>query len=192
MRHLLMVLAAAPLLAQVPFDRIVASDKEPANWLTYSGNYQGHRYSSLSEIAVTNVSRLSVKWAYQYSDRRTEASPIVVDGVMYVTGPNTAAALDARTGVVLWEWKRPVPSDYRNIGFSRVNRGPAVLDGALYVATLDCYLVALDLKSGAVRWTTRVADYKPGYSMTLAPLAIRGKVLVGVSDDLSVSVRKGA
>jgi len=176
-----MLLAAAPLLAQVPFDRIVSSDKEPANWLTYSGNYQGHRHSSLSEIAVSNVSRLSVKWAHQFADRQTEASPIVVDGVMYVSGPNTAVALDARTGVVLWEWKRPVPSDYRNIGFGRVNRGPAVLDGTLYVATLDCFLVALNLKNGAVRWSTKVADYKPGYSMTLAPLAIRGKVLVGVS-----------
>ena len=105
----------------------------------------------------------------------------MVDGVMYVTGPNTAAALDVRTGRELWTWKRPIPKDYQNIGFGRVNRGPAILDDQIFVATLDCYLVALDAKSGLERWSAKVEDYKPGYSMTLAPLAIRGKVLVGVS-----------
>jgi len=114
-------------------------------------------------------------------DARAEVSPIVADGVMYVSGPNSAAALDLRTGRELWTWSRPVPKDYQNIGFGRVNRGPAILDGQIFVATLDCYLVALDAKSGHERWSAQVADYKPGYSMTLAPLAIRDKVLVGVS-----------
>ena len=123
---------------------------------------------------------LRVKWAYQM-DSRAEVSPIVVDGVMYVSGPNTAAALDVRTGRELWTWRRPIPKDYQNIGFGRVNRGPAILDDQIFVATLDCYLVALDAKSGLERWSAKVEDYKPGYSMTLAPLAIRGKVLVGVS-----------
>ena len=177
-----LLLAAATFLGQaVPYERIVKADAEPGNWLTYSRNFQGHRHSPLTELTPANVGRLSVKWAYQFTDPRTEVSPIVVDGVMYITGPNFAAALDARTGVTLWNWKRPIPADYRNIGFSRVNRGPAVLGDALYVATLDCYLVALDLKSGRQRWATRVADYKPGYSLTLAPLAIKDKVLVGVS-----------
>jgi alcohol dehydrogenase (cytochrome c) len=178
---ILLLCLAAGCAAQVSFDRIVAAEKEPGNWLTYSGNYQGHRYSPLAEISVDSVRRLNVKWAYQFPDRRTEVSPIVVDGVMYVTGVNSAAALDANTGVELWSWKRPVPSDYRSIGFSRVNRGPAILGDTLYVATLDCLLVALDTRNGAERWSTRVADYKPGYSMTLAPLAINGKVLVGIS-----------
>ncbi len=174
-------LAAAVATAQVPYDRIVNAQNEPANWLTYSGNYSGHRYSPLSDITPANVSALHVKWAYQFEGTRNETSPIVVDGVMYITGPNTASALDARTGRQLWTWTRPIPKDYQSIGFGRVNRGPAVLDNQLFVATLDCYLVALDLKSGAERWSTEVADYKPGYSMTLAPLAIKGKVLIGVS-----------
>ena len=89
-----------------------------------------------------------MKWAYQFADR-AEVSPIVVDGVMYVTGPNTAAALDVRTGRELWTWKRAIPKDYQTIGFGRVNRGPAILDNQIFVATLDCYLVALDAKSGA-------------------------------------------
>lgn len=181
MRLLACLLVTVAAFAQVPSDRIVNAAREPGNWLTYSGNYQGHRHSPLTELTAANVSGLAVKWAYQFPDRRTEVSPIVIDGVMYLTGPNTAAALDARTGNQFWSWKRPIPSDYRNIGFGRVNRGPAVLDDTLYIATLDCYLVALDLKTGAQRWSTKVADYKPGYSMTLAPLAIKGKVLIGIS-----------
>jgi alcohol dehydrogenase (cytochrome c) len=167
--------------AQVPYDRIVNAQKEPGNWLTYSGNYFGHRFSPLSEITAANVAGLRVKWAYQFESGHAETSPIVVDGVMYVTSPNSAVALDARTGRQLWKWNRPLPKDYHSIGFENVNRGPAILDGRLFVATLDCYLVALDIKSGAERWSTRVADYKPGYSLTLAPLAIKGKVLIGVS-----------
>jgi alcohol dehydrogenase (cytochrome c) len=167
--------------AQVPYDRIVNAQKEPGNWLTYSGNYLGHRFSPLSEITAANVAGLRVKWAYQFESGHTETSPIVVDGVMYITAPNSAAALDARTGRQLWKWSRPLPKDYQSIGFGHVNRGPAILDGRLFVATLDCYLVALDIKSGAERWSTRVEDYKPGYSLTLAPLAIKGKVLIGIS-----------
>jgi alcohol dehydrogenase (cytochrome c) len=174
-------LLCSAALAQVPYDRIVNAQKEPANWLTYSGNYSGHRFSPLSQITPANVSGLRMKWAHQFETPRTETSPIVVDGVMYITAPNMAAALDARTGRELWKWTRPIPKDYQSIGFGRVNRGPAILDNQLFVATLDCYLVALDLKSGAERWSTRVEDYKPGYSMTLAPLAIKGKIIIGVS-----------
>ena len=108
MRPLLFLLCI-PAIAQVPYQRIAASAKEPGNWLTYSGNYQGHRYSPLAQITPANVAGLHVKWAYQFPDRRTEVSPIVVDGVMYVTGPNTAAALDVRTGRELWTWRRPHP-----------------------------------------------------------------------------------
>jgi alcohol dehydrogenase (cytochrome c) len=144
-------------------------------------DYQGHRFSPLAEIKADNVSHLTVKWAYQFPDPNNEVSPIVVDNIMYVSGPNSATALDAHTGRVLWNWKRPLPSDYHSIGFRHVSRGPAVLDDKLYVATLDCYLVALDVKSGIERWAVKVADYKTAYSMTLAPLAINGKVVVGVS-----------
>jgi len=175
------LLICAAAFAQTPYDRILNAQKEPGNWLTYSGNYAGHRYSPLAEITPVNVAGLHVKWAYQFENRRTEVSPIVVDGVMYVTGPNMAAALDLRTGRELWTWRRPIPKDYQSIGFGHVNRGAAILDNTVFVSTLDCYLVALDAKSGAERWTVQVEDYKPGYSMTLAPLAIKGRVLVGVS-----------
>ena len=87
------LLLCAHAWGQVSYDRIVNAASEPGNWLTYSGNYQGHRFSPLSQITPANVGNLRVKWAYQM-DYRAEVSPIVVDGVMYVTGPNTAAALD--------------------------------------------------------------------------------------------------
>src|SRR5687768_11176300 len=99
MRTLALLLSLATAAsAQVPFERIVNAAKEPGNWLTYSGNYAGHRFSPLQEITAANVSQLRVKWVYQFRNARTEVSPIVVDGVMYLTGPNHAAAVDARTG----------------------------------------------------------------------------------------------
>ncbi|MGH9720096.1 MAG: pyrroloquinoline quinone-dependent dehydrogenase, partial [Bryobacteraceae bacterium] len=171
--------ALAP--AQVTFDRIVKASAEPGNWLTYSGNYSGHRFSPLRQITPANASRLRVKWVYQYRNGRTEVSPLVVDGVMYLTGPNTAAAVDARTGRNLWTWERPIPRDLQTIGFGRTNRGAAILDDTIYVGTLDSYLVALDAKSGVERWATQVADYKVGHCITGAPLAIRGKIIVGHS-----------
>ena len=177
----LAVLLSMSAFGQVPFERILNADKEPGSWLTYSRNLQGHRFSPLTEITPATIGRLKVKWAYQFPNPNNEVSPIVADGIMYITGPNSAAALDAKTGRTLWKWKRPIPADYRNVGFGRVNRGPAILDDKLYVATLDCYLVALDIKSGVERWSVKVDNYKTGYSMTVAPLAIRGKVVVGVS-----------
>ena len=177
----LFLFCCSSAFAQVPFERIVNADKEPGNWLTYSRDLQGRRFSPLAEINTQNVSRLKVKWAFQFSEPTNEVSPIAIDGIIYVTGPNSAAALDGRTGRSLWTWSRPLPSDYRSIGFGHTNRGPAVLDDKLFVATLDGYLVALDLKNGAEHWSSKVLDYKLGYSMTMAPLAIDRKIVVGVS-----------
>ena len=181
MKALVCIALCTCLQAQVPFSRILHAEAEPGNWLTYSGDLGGKRYSPLSEVNRQNVSHLRVKWAHQFANGTNEVSPIVIDGVMYVTGPNTAAALDARTGRDLWDWSRPIPLDYRPVGFGQTSRGPAVLDDKLFVATLDGWLVAIDLKSGAQRWSTQVLDYKLGYSMTMAPLAIEGKIVVGVS-----------
>jgi len=178
---ILLALAASTLSAQVPFSRIVNADKEPGNWLTYSRTLDGKRYSPLNEVNTQNVARLNVKWAFQFSDPGIEMSPIVIDGILYVTGPNSATAIDGRSGRSLWHWKRPIPGDFVSVGFGHTNRGAAVLDDKLFVATLDGYLVALDLKSGAERWSSKVLNYKHGYSMTMAPLAIDGKIAVGVS-----------
>ena len=173
---------APPGTAQVPYERLVAADSEPENWLTYSGNYAGHRFSKLDQINADNVGSLSVVWAYQMDEGLIETSPIVADGVMYVTEPpSTVTALDARTGKRLWKWTPQMGSNVLNIGFPRVNRGVAILDSTVYVGTLDAHLVALDARSGAVRWDVEVADNAIGFSLTLAPLALDGQVIVGVS-----------
>ena len=167
----------------VPYERLVHSDSEPANWLTYSGSYMSHRFSALDQINKENVADLAPVWVYQVKNPGLiETTPLVVDGVMYLTEPpSNVAALDAGTGRTLWRWTRPMPAGVKNIGFPRVNRGVAVLDDQVFVGTLDGYLIALDAGSGSVRWEVEVADNQTGHSITMAPLAIDGKLIVGIS-----------
>ena len=109
----------AALAAQAPYARLVNAEKEPGAWLTYNGTYDGKRHSRLAEIDTSNVARLQPAWVYQVrGDGQVETSPIVVDGVMYITEPpTTVTALDPRTGRPLWSYVRPMPSDVRLIGF---------------------------------------------------------------------------
>ena len=166
----------------VPYDRLLNAADEPWNWFHYSGTYSSERFSTLDQITRDNVGDLKVEWVYQTSPGIVETTPIVVDGVMYITEPpSNVTALDARTGRIVWEWDANVPARTLNIGFPRVNRGVAVLGETLYVGTLDARLVALDAESGVVRWSTVVADNAIGFSMTGAPLAIDGKIIVGVA-----------
>ena len=176
------VTSTPSLRTQVPFQRIVAATSEPHNWFTYSGSYFSERFSGLSQINTSNVGHLQVEWAYQTSPGLVETTPVVVDGMMYLTEPpSTVTALDARTGRSVWRWDAGVPDETLNIGFPRVNRGVAVLDETLFVGTLDARLVALDAESGIERWSTVVADNSVGFAMTGAPLALDGKIIVGVA-----------
>jgi alcohol dehydrogenase (cytochrome c) len=184
MKALIVIVIAAlgaPAFAQVSYDRIVKADAEPQNWLTYSGTYAGHRYSPLTQIDKATVADLKMAWAFQMPSATTETSPLVVDGIIYLTGANFALAIDGHSGRQLWAWKRPLPPNFQILGFPPVNRGAAVLDNMLYVGAIDGVLVALDLKTGAERWTAPVADWKDGYALTGAPLAAAGKIIVGVS-----------
>lgn len=183
MKTIAFLLIAAAGLAQVSYDRIVKSAAEPGNWLTYSGNYSAHRFSPLSQLTPTNVAGLRPVWVYQVRERGgVETTPLVFDGVMYVTEPPTVVtALDLRTGRPLWTWERPLPKGLQTIGFGKVNRGVAALGDMVYVGTLDAHLIALDARSGAVRWDTEVADHKTGHCITVAPLAIDGKIVIGIS-----------
>jgi alcohol dehydrogenase (cytochrome c) len=178
---LLSVFAQAPL-AQVSYERIRRAESEPGNWLTYSGNYQGHRHSPLAQINTSNITRLKPAWVYQIREPgRVQTSPIVVDGILYITErPHVVTALDGRTGRPLWSYRREARSDARGC-CGQVNRGLAVLDDMLFLGSFDGHLVALDLRTGKQRWDVTVADYKTGLSITAAPLAVKDKVIVGVA-----------
>ena len=168
--------------AQVTFDRLVNAAKEPQNWMTYSGDYSGKRFSRLDQIDVANVRTMSAKWVYQTAATgKLETTPLVVDGILYATAQdNRAFALDARTGRPIWMYQRQVPADIRPC-CGHVNRGLAILGDKVFLGTLDAHVVALDAKTGAVVWDVVAADYRIGYSFTVAPLAVKNLVVLGVS-----------
>ena len=167
--------------AQVTSDRILRAAEEPQNWLTYSGGYSSQRYSLLKQIDTSNVKNLELKWMFQNQVFGPwETSPLVVDGIMYLTQrPNDVIALDAKTGRVFWQYR------YTNSGRQQVccgaqNRGVAILGDTLFMGTLDAHLVAIDAKNGKPLWNVLVADDKLAYSITLSPLVVKDKVIVGV------------
>ena len=178
-----LVLVAASLGAQtsVTFDRILRADREPHNWLSYSATTNNQRYSGLTQITPANVKDLRQQWIWQArSLEKFEATPLVVDGVMYtVEAPNNIVALDAATGRPFWTFNyTPAPEGRPCCG--RVNRGVAILGDTLYMATIDAFLIAVDARSGQQVWKTMVAKAADRYSMTAAPLIVRDKVIVGV------------
>ncbi|HUQ93671.1 MAG TPA: PQQ-dependent dehydrogenase, methanol/ethanol family [Bryobacteraceae bacterium] len=165
----------------VSYSRLLNAAKEPQNWLTYWGDYAGRHYSGLDQIRKENIANLAVKWIYQFRGTNIEVTPIVADGLMFVTGPlSDAAALDVRTGQEIWRYRRLLPKVAANCTVM-TNRGVAVLGDRVFLATLDNHLLALDAKTGAVIWDAEVDDYKKGFSITHAPLAIDGKIIVGVT-----------
>jgi alcohol dehydrogenase (cytochrome c) len=165
--------------------RLLAADDTPGDWLTYGGNYSSHRFSLLRRITAANVRDLRVKWIYQplTDSRRIETTPLVANGVMFVTfPPASVAALDARTGRELWRHLGRIPADFpRGSGIFEVNRGPAVLDDKVFIATLDTHVKALDARTGKVLWDTTVGDYRQAITFTSAPLVARGMVVVGTA-----------
>ena len=154
---------------------------EPENWLSYRGTYNGWGYSPLDQIDVSNVRDLKPVWAFSTNATGGhESPPVVNDGVMFITTPgNLLYALDAGTGDLLWRYRHNLPQG--RIAFHDTNRGVALFGDKVYMATLDARVVALDARTGDVVWDTPVADNSAGYYMTMAPLAARGKVMVGVS-----------
>ena len=168
--------------AQLTPERILKSDAEPQNWTTYSGSYKGWRYSLLDQVNRTNVDKLKVAWVYQMPiTERIETTPLVVDGVMYLSEPpSNVVALDAATGRPYWRYRRSLP-DKINTCCGQVNRGVAVVGDRVIVGTVDAHLVALHAKTGAVLWDVKVAESKNGYSLTGAPLIVKDMVIAGIA-----------
>ena len=179
--------AAVALYGQglpITYERLLKADQEPGNWLTYSNTYNSWRFSRLDQINTQNVSKLRVKWLYQgRHPEKFETTPLVVDGVMYLTRPeNEIFALDAITGRVLWTYKHENPPRTFNC-CGKVNRGLAILGNRLFMNTLDMHVIAVDAKSGRELWKTKMYDYTEagGYAAPGAPLVVKDKLIVGMA-----------
>src|SRR4030095_13218636 len=154
---------------------------EPHNWLMYRGNYSGWGYSPLDKITPANVKKLVPGWNFSSGVTAGHQSPpIVNDGVMFVTTPQQQVfALNAKTGDLIWKYKRDLPEDLLQL--HPTNRGVALLGDRVYIATVDAHLVAPPARTRKVVRDTTGDDYKVGYYFTLAPLIAKGKVMIGTS-----------
>ncbi len=164
-----------------PVDDQRLLNPEAHNWLSYRGNLEGWGYSTLDQISAANVSELEPVWSFSTGVLGGhEAPPIVNDGVMFITTPeNLVYAIDAASGDLLWRYQHDLPQTY--IAYHRTNRGVALYGDKVYTATLDARVVALDAETGEKQWDTTVQNNSFGYYITMAPLAIDGKILVGTS-----------
>jgi alcohol dehydrogenase (cytochrome c) len=168
---------------QVSSERLQAAGSKTDEWLTYSGSYSGWRYSPLTDISPANVGQLRIRWVRQFDINRAniEATPLVTDGEIFmVPEAGHVLALNAKTGDVIWVYKRPIPDDLP-LEYGPVNRGLAVYGSTLFLGNIDGNLVALDASNGNVLWQTLVASPSDGYSMTGAPLVVGHSVIVGIS-----------
>lgn len=189
MRYVLLALAVVSVsgpvfAAQVDSGRLLGAAGEPSNWLMYSGTYASQRHTTLDQITRGNVGELELEWIHQVRSRagaaeKFEATPLVVDGVMYtVTPPNDVVALDARTGRAFWTYSY-TPSDEARVCCGRVNRGLAIHENMLFMGTIDARLQALDRRTGQLLWDIEVGDPSLGYAVTLAPLVVGDRVIIG-------------
>ena len=171
-----------PLFSPVTWERLVNAADEPHNWLMYSGTLDAKRFSQLDQINTRNVANLELKWAHYIPQLdRNETTPLVVDGVMFITeSPSNVTAVDAATGRPYWRYEHELPDDLR-ICCGRNNRGVSILGETLYMSTLDAHVVGIDARSGNLRWNTEVADHRGGYSKTAAPLIVKDKVVTGIA-----------
>jgi len=164
-------------------EQLLNADADPTQWLTYAGNYSGHRHSRLDQVSKGNVGELRVAWVVQLRqlDKDLQVSPLVVGRTMFVTeARGGVVALDALTGAQRWAHRRPIPENL-SLCCGMPNRGAAILGNTVYVATIDAQLVALDANSGQPRWSATVADHRDGYTITGAPLALPDRIIVGVA-----------
>ncbi len=167
-------------VANVDEAAIVAAD--PSNWLTHGRTYDEQRHSPLAQINADNVGELGLAWYWDTGTTRgLEATPIVVDGVMFTTGTwSTVFAHDARTGELLWKYDPEVPREWGVYACCDVvNRGVAAWKGRIYVGTLDGRLVALDAGTGQPDWSVQTTPKDRPYTITGAPRVVDGKVIIG-------------
>src|SRR5262245_6210085 len=158
------------------------ADARPGDWITHGRTYSEARYSPLKQINAGNVQKLGLAWSFDtQTNRGLEATPIVIDGVMYTTGSwSVVYALDGKTGGQLWQYDPQVARSYgARACCDVVNRGVAVYKGKVYVGALDGRLIALDAADGKVLWQVTTVDQNQPYTITGAPRVVKGKVIIG-------------
>jgi alcohol dehydrogenase (cytochrome c) len=168
---------------RVPYETLSQAASAGDDWLTYGGSYAANRFSTLTQINTGNVSKLALRWLFPFpgNRRKIECSPLVSNGIMFVTGPDgEVMALDALTGAKLWEHDHPFKLEGKGEGPIGQNRGVALLGQRVFVATWNSTLTALSAATGKVLWERRVGPY-PGTWISSAPLAYRDLVVVGVA-----------
>jgi alcohol dehydrogenase (cytochrome c) len=179
------VSSAAALAGEIanysPVTQQRLNNPEPGNWLLYRRTYDGHAYSPLDKINTTNVSRLTPVWTFSTGVGEGHQAPLIVNnGVAFITTPqNQVLAMNAKTGELIWRYKKQLPEDLFQL--HPTNRGAGLWQDKLFLATVDAHLVAIDAKTGKQVWDATVEDYKKGHYLTLMPLVVNGKVIVGGS-----------
>ncbi len=170
-------------VTDVPFSRILQSDKEPQNWLSFNGNLAATHHSGLKQITPENAKNLELKWVAQFrSLDKHEATPLVVDGVMYaIQSPNDVIAINAETGKTLWTYAHKPAAGTKNPCCGNLTRGVAIGGDKIFLATLDAELIAINAKTGKEVWKTTVGDYKVQESQTAAPLVVKDKIITGIA-----------
>ena len=152
------------------------------NWVSYNGDYSGRRYSQLSEINVNNVGHLRAEWIFHaHNSDRLEVTPVVVNGMMFVTSANDVFALDAQTGRTVWHYARPISQGLIDDASGHISRGVGVWHDRVYRETDNAHLLCLDARSGDLLWDVAYADWNGNYGATSAPLVVKDKVIVGTS-----------
>jgi alcohol dehydrogenase (cytochrome c) len=172
--------SSAAVIDVLPAD--LAAPSPGANWFSYNGDFSGRRYSSLSQINRSNVGHLRAQWVFHSSNsNRLEVTPVVANGIMFVTSANDTYALDARTGRVLWHHVWPNSEGLIDDASGHLSRGVAVWHSRLYRQTDNAHLLCLDARSGHLLWDVAYADWNRNYGATGAPLVVNDKVIVGTS-----------
>jgi len=152
------------------------------NWVSYNGDYTGRRFSTLSQINAHNVSQLRAEWVFHAGNTsHLEVTPVVINGLMFVTAANHAFALDARTGRQVWHYSRPVTEGLVDDASGHLNRGVGVWHNRIYMETDNAHLLCLDARSGHLLWDVAYATGNKNYGATSAPLVVKNTVLVGTS-----------
>jgi quinohemoprotein ethanol dehydrogenase len=168
--------------AAVDAQRIINADREPGNWMSHGRTYDEQRFSPLNTINDSNADRLGLSWYFDIpTDRGMQATPLMIDGVLYVSGAwSMVYAFDAASGELLWQYDPEVPREkLLELCCDAINRGVAAWEGKVFVGTLDGRLVALDAADGSVAWQAQTTPEGSAYSITGAPRVIKGKVIIG-------------